>query len=428
MAKKKHKSHSHATHTLSVKAQSKLAAQKKRQKITRWIGFGIIGAVAALLAVGGVTQWLLPVYLPLQKTVLTVNGTKFNAQYIARMVNYYTGGDPTYSYLFIDPVIDQITQNELMKQKAAELGITVSNDEVAETIKTAGIKSNPTTRDIVYSSLLAEKLTEQKFKVEIGSAGPQRQVLAMLLESAAQAEAVKDRLESGESFADITVELSLDSTTITNKGDMGFHPQGILDSLLFAAGLDEAAFSAAEGGIGVLYDEAKSKQLGYWVVKITEKTTTDEASTAKVLGILVPTIEKAEEVRTKLAEGGDFAALAAEYSQDAMTKDTGGDLGTLTLGTSTGPVAVYAFSEGATVNEISQPILTKDSNTTGAYWLYQVKAVESSRTFTEDDLDKLVNAAFSEWLTVIRDDPANEIDRVELTDEQRDLIAEQSLA
>ncbi len=63
MAKKKHKSHSHATHTLSVKAQSKLAAQKKRQKITRWIGFGIIGAVAALLAVGGVTQWLLPVYL-----------------------------------------------------------------------------------------------------------------------------------------------------------------------------------------------------------------------------------------------------------------------------------------------------------------------------------------------------------------------------
>ncbi|MEL7561703.1 peptidylprolyl isomerase [Dehalogenimonas sp. 4OHTPN] len=428
MAKKKHKSHSHPTHTLSVKAQSKLAAQKKRQKITRWIGFGIIGAVAALLVVGGVTQWLLPVYLPLQKTVLTVNGTKFNAQYVARMVNYYTGGDPTYSYLFIDPVIDQITQNELMKQRAAELGITVSDDEVAETIKESGIKSNPTTRDIVYSSLLAEKLTEQKFKVEIGAAGPQRQVLAMLLESAAQAEAVRARLQAGESFADIAAELSLDTTTLTNKGDMGFHPEGILDGLLSADGLEAAVFAAAQGDIGFFYDENKSKQLGYWVLKVTEKKTENEVTTAKVSGILVPTIEKAEEIRARLTAGEDFAAVAKEASQDATTKDAGGDLGTLTQGTSTGPVADFVFSEAAVVDRISVPVQTKVSSTTGAYWLYQVKAVESSRTFTEDDLDTLVNAAFSEWLTAIKNDPANEIDTVELTDEQRDLIAEQSLA
>jgi peptidyl-prolyl cis-trans isomerase SurA len=124
--------------------------------------------------------------------------------------------------------------------------------------------------------------------------------------------------------------------------------------------------------------------------------------------------------------GGDFAALAAEYSQDSTTKDIGGELTALTLGTSTGPVAIYAFAEETVVNEISQPILTKDSNTNGAYWLYKVEAIEASRAFDEDDKTKLVDAAFSEWLTGVTED-APGVERVELTDDMRDVIAEQSL-
>ena len=427
MAKKKHRHHTHPSHTLSVNAQSRLAKQKKRQSITRWVSIGIVGVVAAVLAIGGVTQWLLPVYLPLQKTVLTVNGAEFNAQYVARMVNYYTGGDATYSYLFIDPIIDQIKQNELMKQAAAALGITVSDQEVKDLLKEGELENNSTTYDIAYNSLLGEKLTEEKFKREIGASGPQRQALAMLLESAAQADAVRARLAAGEVFADIVAELSLDSTTITNKGDMGFHPEGILNGLLTATGLEEAVFAAQAGNIAFFYDADKSKQLGYWIVKVTEKKTENDVSTAKVLGILVPTVEKAEEVRARLLASEDFAALAKEFSQDTQTKDTGGDLGTLTLGTSTGPVATYAFAEATPVNEISEPILTKDSNTTGAYWLYKVEAIENGRAFSEDDIDTLVNAAFTAWITAITEDPANVIDAPELTDAQRDLIAEQSL-
>jgi peptidyl-prolyl cis-trans isomerase SurA len=433
LVKKKHKPqhHEHPSIGLSAKAKSRLAQQKQRQKVTLWASIGIIGVVVLVIGFGVVTKWLLPVYIPLQETVLTVNGIDYNARYVSRMVNwainYYANGDTSYTYYYINAAIDQIKENQLIKEAAAELGITVSNDEINDAIKSNGLDNNPTNRDLVYNSLLLQKLGTGKFNDEVGSSGEQRQVLAMLLESAEQSEAVKARLLAGESFADITTELSLDSTTIANKGDMGFHPEGILNGLLFTDGLEEKVFAAAAGDISFFYDENKSKQLGYWIVKLTEKKTENGVTTAKALGILVPTIEKAEEVRAKLLAGEDFAKMVDEYSQDTTSAAADGDMGTLTLGTSTGPVAMYAFDEGTLLNEISAPILTKDSNTTGAYWLYKVAAIEADRDFSDEDKNTLINAAFTEWVKGVTEDPSNDIVVIELTEEQRTLIATQSL-
>ncbi len=432
MAKKKHKHQAHPSHTLSVKAQSRLAKQKKRQSITRWVSIGIVGIVTAVLSVGVVTQWLIPVYIPLQKTVLTVNGTEFNARYVSRMlswmVDYYAGGDPQYTDLLVDSAFNQIKENELMKQAAAELGITISDDDVKSQLKEAGFDDNDTNRDIVYTSLLVEKLIDDKFTGEVGDSGEQRQALVMLLESAAQAELVKERLAAGETFSDIAAELSLDSTTVTNKGDMGFHPEGILNGQLSATGLEEAVFAANKGDLAFIYDENKSKQLGYWIIKVTERKTENDVLKAQTYGILVPTIEEAEEVRAKLLAGEEFAALVTEYSQDATTNTTekAGDLGLLSLGTSTGAYVAYAFDENIPVGEISTPILTRDSSTTGAYWLYQVAEVEADRAFSDTDTDTLINTAFSEWLQDVKEDTSNVIDAPELTTEQRTLISDQA--
>jgi parvulin-like peptidyl-prolyl isomerase len=411
---------------MSKLAQSRLTKQKKQKKVTLWASVGVVALVAVILLTGFITKQLIPVIIPLHKTVLTVNGVEYNAQYIARLVNYFTGGDPTYAYLYIDYAIETAKQDQLIKEGAAKLGITVSDDEVKSYLETAKLDDNQTTRDIAYASLLYKKLTDQKFKPEVGSSGPQRQAYVMLLESAAQAEAVKARLAAGESFADITKALSLDPTTVTDKGDIGFHPQGIIDGLLTATGLDDKIFSGSVNDLSYFYDETKSKQLGYWIIKLNDRTTTNGVQTAKASGILLPTIEKAQDILQKLNAGGDFATLAKENSQDSATKDSGGDLGTLTAGTSTGVYISFVFDAGTQIGQISQAVQTKDASTTGAYWLYQVVAAQPNRDFTTEDQTTLVNKAFSDWAKALSDDPSNVIDQVTLTEAQRDLIATES--
>lgn len=68
--------------------------------------------------------------------------------------------------------------------------------------------------------------------------------------------------------------------------------------------------------------------------------------------ILVETEETAKDIIAKLSEGGDFAALAKEYSTDSSNKDKGGDLGTFSAGQMVAPFSEAAFAmEAGTTSE-----------------------------------------------------------------------------
>lgn len=424
---KKHKKHAQPHNVLSHKAKSKLAKQHQKQRVTRWIGLGIIGAVALVLSIGVVATWLIPVYIPLQQTVVSVNGTNYNAAYVSKMVNFYTGGEPNYSYLYIDLVLGQIEKNQLMKEAAADLGIEVTDKEVKDAIKDGGLDDNNVTRDIVTASLLYQKLNSEYFETVVPLSGEQHQALVMLLESESQAEVVKARLLNGESFADIAKELSLDDTTVSLEGDMGYHPPGFLDDKLSADGLDAKVDDGQPGDTGYFYDENKSKELGYWVVKVTDRQTLEDKMQVQVYGILLPTVEKAEEARQRILDGEDFDSVVEDMTQDVTSKANGGDLGLLAADDEGLPFADFVFDEATNLDELSQPIRTTDVSTSGAWWFYQVSSVENSRLYSEEDRNTLLDQAFTDWIEGLEDNPANEIVRTELTDKLKDVIAEQSL-
>ncbi|WP_087973355.1 peptidylprolyl isomerase [Oceanobacillus rekensis] len=69
--------------------------------------------------------------------------------------------------------------------------------------------------------------------------------------------------------------------------------------------------------------------------------------------ILVADEETANEVKTKLDEGGDFAELAAEYSTDGSAQD-GGNLGYFTVGDMVPEFEEKAYS--MEVGEVSEPV------------------------------------------------------------------------
>ncbi|MDD5263395.1 MAG: peptidylprolyl isomerase [Candidatus Bipolaricaulis sp.] len=82
----------------------------------------------------------------------------------------------------------------------------------------------------------------------------------------------------------------------------------------------------------------------------------DQAEQVQASHILVDTLETANSVRAKLEAGGDFAALAKEYSLDAGTRDKGGDLGWFGRGQMVKEFEEAAFS--LKKGELSQPVKT----------------------------------------------------------------------
>lgn len=87
------------------------------------------------------------------------------------------------------------------------------------------------------------------------------------------------------------------------------------------------------------------------------KESLNQAEQVKASHILVETKEVADEVKTKLDGGADFAELAKEYSTDTSNSATGGALGYFGRGQMVTEFDNAAFS--MKIDEISEPIQTK---------------------------------------------------------------------
>jgi len=78
---------------------------------------------------------------------------------------------------------------------------------------------------------------------------------------------------------------------------------------------------------------------------------------AQASHILVATEAEAKDLREKLKNGGDFAALAKEHSKDPGSKDTGGDLGFFTRGQMVPQFEEVVFSMNK--GDVSDPVQTQ---------------------------------------------------------------------
>ena len=125
-------------------------------------------------------------------------------------------------------------------------------------------------------------------------------------------------------------------------------------------------------------------------------TTTTSAEVTTTSTTAAPTdadwakaLATANELRTKLEAGGDWTKLAAEYSDDPSTKDTGGDLGDVSKGTMVQEFEDSVFS--LKVDEISQPI-----KTTYGYHVIQVTTINAAKQYPLEEVkDDITNNLLS---------------------------------
>lgn len=116
-------------------------------------------------------------------------------------------------------------------------------------------------RDIIRKNLLKEKLGEALGE-EVPRLAEQSHARHILVETEDEANAVIERLKAGESFTDLAAELSLDTVSGAEGGDLGFVPAGS-----FVAPVDEAVFTLPIGEIS----EPLESQFGWHVVEVLER-------------------------------------------------------------------------------------------------------------------------------------------------------------
>jgi parvulin-like peptidyl-prolyl isomerase len=337
--------------------------------------------------------------------------------YFIKALNHYSGGQTDFISFLIDPVADNIQKGELIQQEALKLGYSVSDKEIKDKLAESGIADNKATRDIVETQLIINKLLDEYFDPQVPEAMAQKDILVMFLESQSQVEEVRQRLAAGEDFGELAIELSLDEATGADGGELGWRPDGIIESVINTEVIEDFISSAGAGDLSPpILDEDKSKSIGYWLVSIIEKH--DEPEEVHIQVMLLGSEEEAIEVTARLDAGEDFGELAAELSQLTGAADDKGDLGFITRDVGQSAFNEFVFDSGAEPGSLSQPIVDEDQPTQGGYWLVEVRDVEDDRPLSEENRDLLLNIALQDWLEAITGDPANEVTNY-LDDEMR---------
>jgi len=391
--------------------------QKRRQSIILISGIFIIVAVLVIIGVGVYNKWYIADYKPMHQTVIKVNDTEFNMDYYIDMLKLYRESQTSY-YIsnLADEVVSYIEQNELIRQGAEELGITVSDAAVDDTLNSYNIPLSRHYRDVVRAELLASKVRDEHFEQQVPVSDEQRHVMAMLLESESQAIEVTGKLEAGDDFAELAGELSLEDVSKNKEGDLGWHPKDIFTALLGTSIPDEYIFGCEVGELSQpLPDETITKKVGYWLIKVLARD--EESGETHVQAILLGSEEEAQDVIARLEAGEDFTELAKELSRHEESTLVGGDLGWLAPGTMSSVFDEFVFDTESELEKVSEPIRDDTVITKDGYWLIMVVDEEEERLIEDDDRDLLKNKALNEWVLGLWDNA--EIDDSYLDEEKK---------
>ncbi len=385
---------------------SRWQQQKRRQRLI--FGLGIFVIVSALVVVG--VGWYVSQYQPRQQTVIKVNDTEFDMGYYVKALEFYARGQPVQLMSFlISQVEKNIQQGELIRKGAMKLGFSISDKEVDEELKSHEPPHNDVHRDVVRTGMLADKLRDEYFDQKVPMFDAQRHIMAMFLESESQVIEVGARLEDGEDFGALADELSLEGFSKTEQGDLGWHLKGILTELLATSILDDYAFSAEVGVLSQpMYDETRVKSVGYWLIEVLEKK--EESDETHVRAILSGSEEEAQQVKSRLEAGEDFAALAEEFSQHEPSKEAGGDLDWLTPGMVSLAFDEFVFDFELEMETLSEPLKDENVLTKGGYWLVKILDKDDNRKLDDSDRELLKAKAFDEWISSLWDDPENKVE------------------
>lgn len=244
-------------------------------------------------------------------------------------------------------------------------------------------------------------------------AAPEGVSATELQAAGAEAEALRERLELGEDFAQLAIGHS-DGQKAEQGGDMGWIPGNALPTVF-----SDVVPSLETGQISDVFQSAS----GFHIIKLEDMRGRDTEQKmmreAKLRHILLQTNEIRDEERTRalaislherVQAGADFAELAREYSDDTSSANQGGDLGW-------GPASNYTPEFAKQINalepgEVSQPFKTRDGWHLVELqdWRERDSTLEARRNLARNRIaQRKISEEYEVWLRRLRDEAYVEI-------------------
>jgi len=271
-------------------------------------------------------------------------------------------------------VLTALIEETLIIQKAKEMGITVTEEDVTKALQEAwGYYPNGTpTPKAVPTSIPTATLSPTQ--------------LALVSPTPTPTEAPPTPTPSVSPTPTATMPPETPSPTPTPYTEEGFRKsfQQYVDRMHELAGLTEE-------------DLREIMRAQLYRQKLYEAITADVPRTQEQVWarhILVKDEETAQKVRQQLLDGEDWNKLVEEYSQDPGTKERGGDLGWFGRGQMIKPFEDAAFS--LDIGEISEPVQTQYG-----WHIIQVLGHED-RPLAEYEYQQQQLQAFQNWLEKVK--------------------------
>lgn len=120
-------------------------------------------------------------------------------------------------------------------------------------------------RQIIRAGLLVDKVRDH-FADQVSTEAEQVNVSHIQVDTEQEAQAAVERLDAGEEFAIVASEVSTNTFTASNGGELGWLLEGDLASQ-FGPAAEEAAFSLSPGE----YSQPISSTIGYQIIMVNER-------------------------------------------------------------------------------------------------------------------------------------------------------------
>lgn len=358
-----------------------MVLQSIRDRLTGVLAFTILGILVIPFALVGVNSYFTSsagnIVALVNEAEITTNDFNESFSNYRRRMQSIMGA--AYDPVQFDQLIarrehlDALIEQELISQAAESLGLDVDDATLAEEIRKipAFQVDGQFNVDVYQSRLLSQGMTPKQFQSEMrtqfvmtelpkniaessfATAGEVKELVG-LLDQERNFNAVlvpADTAESPVEFSDAEIEAWHESHASDYQSEEQVIIEYVeLDSAFLPVGLppEEDYLRAQFEAQKARFISPEQRQVSHILIEVSTDASEVEIETAR---------QTAEDLSRRARDGEDFAALAAEYSQDKGSAAEGGDLGWVESG-----VMVKAFEnamyELSMESPISEPVQT----------------------------------------------------------------------